>query len=421
MPDVAMGSSGAGCESGVDALSLEEAWVRIETLFPCVASAVEVPLLDALDRVLADPLVSQIDLPPFANSAMDGYAFAFASLEESKSGRLRLAKERLAAGVAADVSLGGGDAVRIFTGAALPDGVDTVAMQEQCVREDGFVTVPTSIRRGENCRPAGGDVARGERVLEKGVRLRPQDLALAAAMGHECLSVYRPLRVAVLSTGDELCEPGMPLSMGGIYDSNRYGVLSLLEWLGCTVVDLGIVRDDPKEIVSALRRAVEVSDAILTTGGMSVGEEDHVKGAISALGELAFWRINIKPGKPVGIARVLGTPLIGLPGNPVSALVTFMLIARPALFRLAGCTHTVPVSFFVESAFDHDCRGKRREFLRGRLSRSRSGRTQVEKFRTESSGVLSSLVETDGLIDLGGLDEVKVGQLVPFLPFGLLR
>lgn len=409
------------CESSVGSLSLEEAWSKIDTMFPCVASVSEVPLLEALDAVLAQPLVSPINLPPFENSAMDGYAFAHASLTESNGGRLRLSKARLAAGVAPDTPLSAGEAVRIFTGAPLPQGADTVAMQEHCLAADGFVSIPVDITHGKNCRPAGGDVRGGQVILEQGVRLRPQDIALAAATGHERLSVYRPLRVAVVSTGDELHEPGQPLSQGGIYDSNRYGVLSLLQWMGCEVIDKGIVQDDLAAIVAVLREASEEADAIITSGGMSVGEEDHVKAAIAVLGELAFWRINIKPGKPVGIANILGTPLIGLPGNPVSAVVTFMLIARSVLLRLSGCSRTSPVSFFVESSFDHNCKGARREFLRGRLVASPAGRMQVEKFRTDSSGVLSSLVETDGLIDLAGLGEVRTGQLVPFLPFGMLR
>ena len=422
MPEPAMREPCGACESSAGSLSLEEAWSQIDAMFPCVTSVREVPLLEALDAVLAQPLVSPINLPPFENSAMDGYAFSHASLDEKNGGRLRLSKTRLAAGVAPVAPLSAGEAVRIFTGAPLPQGADTVAMQEHCTAADGFVNVPGGIARGVNCRPAGGDVRQGQVILNKGARLRPQDLALAAATGHERLSVYRPLRVAVLSTGDELHEPGQPLSRGGIYDSNRYGVISLLQWMGCKIIDKGIIRDDLETIVSTLREASQEADAIITSGGMSVGEEDHVKAAIATLGELAFWRINIKPGKPVGIANVLGTPLIGLPGNPVSAVVTFMLIARPALLRLSGCVRTTtPVSFFVESAFDHDCKGTRREFLRGCLAASPSGRMRVEKFRTESSGVLSSLVETDGLIDLAGVDGVRTGQLVSFLPFGMLR
>lgn len=409
------------CESSTASLSLEEAWAKIDAMFPCITSVMDVPILDALDTVLAQPLTSPINLPPFENSAMDGYAFSYASLDDQSGGRLRLSKTRLAAGVAPDLPLSAGEAVRIFTGAPLPQGADTVAMQEQCVVADGFVRLPMDIVRGSNCRPSGGDVRQGQVILEQGARLRPQDIALAAASGHARLSVYRPLRVAVVSTGDELHEPGQPLSRGGIYDSNRYGVLSLLQWMGCDVIDKGVVQDDLAAIVAVLREASEEADVIITSGGMSVGEEDHVKAAIAALGELAFWRINIKPGKPVGIASICDTPLIGLPGNPVSAIVTFMLIARPVLLRLSGCSRTSPASFFVESAFDHECKGSRREFLRGRLVASLNGRMQVEKFRTESSGVLSSLVETDGLIDLAGLDRVHTGQLVPFLPFGMLR
>ena len=409
------------CEASGEAISLEEALARLSETFSCAVASHEVALLDALDSVLARPIVSPIALPLFDNSAMDGYAFAHESLNKEQGGHLKMASERLSAGTSPQTPLAVGEAVRIFTGAPLPPGADTVAMQEHCEVADGILTVPTSIERGANCRLSGGDVEAGSQILEQGKRLRPQDLAMAAAAGLERVEVYKPLRVAVLSTGDELHEPGDRLNGAGIYDANRYALLSLLRWLGCTPIDKGIIPDDLQAITEALREAAEDADVVISSGGMSVGEEDHVKPAIASLGKLAFWRINIKPGKPLGVGEILGTPLIGLPGNPVSAIVTFNLIARPALLRLGGCTGAKPISFQVKSNFDHRCKGSRREFLRGRLLTSPSGELAVEKFRTESSGVLSSLVETDGLIDLDGVGEVGVGDMVSFIPFGMLR
>ncbi|MEG3617680.1 gephyrin-like molybdotransferase Glp [Magnetovibrio sp. PR-2] len=410
------------CADGQKLLSLEEAWEQIDRLFACVAATEGLPLLNCLGKILAKPLVSPLNIPPFDNSAMDGYAYAASSVTKSNQGLLQLVSARLTAGtITAPPPLGTGEAVRIFTGAPLPLGADTVAMQEHCMATDETVKVPMDLKRGANCRPTGGDVVLGQKLLEKGVRLKPQDLALAAASGHDVLTVYRPLRVAVLSSGNELHEPGIELNPGGIYDSNRFGLLSLLKWLGCDVVDRGIVRDNPVDLMKAVQDAVDDADVIITSGGMSVGEEDHIKPVIASLGELAFWRINIKPGKPVGIAHVLGKPLIGLPGNPVSALVTFMLIARPLLLRLAGATDVNPTSFPVESAFEHTSRSGRREFLRGRLEHTSDGRVRVHKFRTDSSGVLSSMVETDGLIDMGGHTEIRIGENIPFMPFGMMR
>ena len=409
------------CEANDELISLEDAWSQLDQMFSSVAASHKVPLLDALDCILASPVTSSISLPPFDNSAMDGYAFAHESLTNNQDDRLRLVSERLSAGTAPQAPLGIGEVVRIFTGAPLPPGADTVAMQEHCTATDNTVTVPANIERGANCRLLGSDIKAGSQVLDQGRRLRPQDLAIAAATGLDSLEVYRPLRVAVLSTGDELYEPGNQLSGGGIYDANRYALLSLLKWLGCTPIDKGIIRDDLHSITAALKEAAEDADVVISSGGMSVGEEDHVKPAVTSLGKLAFWRINIKPGKPVGIGEILGKPFIGLPGNPVSAVVTFNLLARGALLSLGGSKDTKPVSFRVKSGFEHHCKGARREFLRGRLTTSSDGNITVEKFRTESSGVLSSLVETDGLIDLGETKEVNVGDLVSFMPFGMLR
>ena len=409
------------CETNDELIPLENAWAQLDQMFSSVVASHKVPLLDALDCILASSVTSPISLPPFDNSAMDGYAFAHESLSKEQGGRLRLVSERLSAGTTPQAPLGIGEVVRIFTGAPLPPGADTVAMQEHCTATDSTVTVPANIECGTNCRLSGSDIKEGSQVLGHGRRLRPQDLAMAAAMGFDSLEVYRPLRVAVLSTGNELHEPGSRLIDGGIFDANRYALLSLLRWLGCTPIDKGIIRDDLHSITEALREAAEGADVVISSGGMSVGEEDHVKPAITSLGKLAFWRINIKPGKPVGIGEILGKPFIGLPGNPVSAVVTFNLLARPALLRLAGCDDTMPVSFQVKSGFEHSCKGSRREFMRGRLITSSDGNATVEKFRTESSGVLSSLVETDGLIDLGETKEVNIGDLVSFMPFGMLR
>src|SRR5262249_21081077 len=317
--------------SGAEALRIIEA----RTL--ALPDAEAVPLARARDRILASPVVAAQDVPPHDNAAVDGYAVYFGDLVPGAETALPV-EGRATAGHPLGHRPRRGTAVRIFTGAPMPGGPDTVFMQEDCVETDGTVRLPSGLKRGANRRRAGEDVTAGATVLAAGLWLRPQEIGLAAALGCAELSVYRRLRVALLSTGDEVREPGTPLPSGAIYDANRYTLRALLEGLGAAVSDLGILPDERAAIQSALARAAETHDLIVSSGGMSTGEEDHVKAAVEAQGRLHFWRLAIKPGRPVAMGQVGRVPFMGLPGNPVAVMVTFLMLARPLILRLSGAT-----------------------------------------------------------------------------------
>jgi len=406
-------------------MSIDQALARLEARLAPVAAAETVPLGDGLFRILAEDVVAAVNVPPHDNSAVDGWAFRHADLSEP--GRLPVVG-RVAAGHPLAGPLPPGGAVRIFTGAPLPAGADTVAMQEDCrvehaagqedCREAGEVVVlPTRLTRGDNARQAGEDVTAGSVVLRAGTRLRPQELGIAAAMGRAALSVYRPLRVAVFSTGDEIHEPGAVLPPGGIYDSNRFTASALLRSLGAEVTDLGILPDRREVIQAALAEAAAGHDLILTSGGVSVGDEDHVKPAVLALGSLDFWRLAIKPGRPVALGEVAGTPFIGLPGNPVAVMITFMLIARPMVLRLMGATETGLKRFAVAAEFSFRHKPGRREYLRARLVH-RDGRLVAAKFPSDGSWVLTSMVWSDGLVDIPeDCGDIAPGDQVEFVSY----
>lgn len=396
------------------ALALLEERVR-----PAMA-AETVPLAAALGRVLAEEVVSPLNVPPHDNSAVDGWAFRFADLPEGAAEATLAVAGRVAAGHPFQGQVPTGQAVRIFTGAPMPAGLDTVAMQEDCRPEaDGScVTIPLGkLKGGSNRRKAGEDVAEGKAVLSAGTRLRPQELGLAAAVGRTALSVYRPLRAAVFSTGDEIRDPGQALPPGCIYDTNRYTASGLLRSLGAEVTDLGILPDKLDVIRQRLAEAAEGHDLILTSGGVSVGEEDHVKAAVEALGSLHFWRLAIKPGRPVALGEVNGTPFVGLPGNPVAVMVTFMLVARPLVLRLMGLAETAVPRYPVAAGFAFKHKPGRREWLRARV-RAEDGRLLAEKYHSEGSGMLSSMVWSDGLIEVPeDMGDVSPGDLLGFIPY----
>ncbi len=382
-----------------------------------VAEAETVPLRAAHGRILAADVVADRDVPPHDNSAVDGYAVRFADLAPEGETRLVLSG-RAAAGHPFAVPLPEGGTVRIFTGAPMPAGADTVLMQEDCEADGETVTIPAGIAKGANSRKAGEDVARGARVLASGRRLRPQDVGLAASLGRTALSVYRPLRVALFSTGDEVREPGTDLPAGCIYDANRYALAALLEGLGCMVDDLGILPDRRDAIHDALARAAGTHDALVTSGGVSAGEEDHVRAAVSALGSIHFWQLAIRPGRPVALGQVGDAAFVGLPGNPAAMMVTFLKLARPALLRLAGATEVTPATFRVRAAFDYRKKTGRREWLRCRLAIGADGIPSAIKFPRDGAGILSSLVESDGLVELPEeLTRLEAGTMVEFLPF----
>jgi len=376
-----------------------------------------VPVVEGLGRILSEDLVAPQDVPPHDNSAVDGYAVHFDDLAPDAETCLPVAG-RAAAGHPLDGPAARGAAVRIFTGAPMPDGPDTVMMQEDCRLEGDRVVIAPGIRRGANRRLRGEDIRAGGRVLSSGQRLRAQDLGQAAAIGRTALQVSRPLSVALFSTGDELREPGTPLEAGCIYDSNRVTISALLQGLGCQVADLGILRDDAETILRALEGAAEDHDLIVTSGGVSVGEEDHVKQSVEALGQIHFWRLAIKPGRPIALGQIGRVPLVGLPGNPVAVVVTFVNLVRPMILTLMGGSELSPHHFRVRAAFDHKKKKDRREWVRARLEADGEGGWQAIKFPREGAGILSSLVESDGLVELPeDMTTLEAGALVDFLPF----
>ena len=391
------------------ALSLDEALARLLAQPWSTPATETLPLSQALGRVLAQEVIAPAPMPPFDNSAMDGWAYSCNPLPAD--GCLKIVG-RVAAGHPFSGTLKSGEAVRIFTGAPLPAGADTVAMQEDCTATDDTVTVPTRLATGQNIRRAGEDVQAGHVVLKAGQRLRPQHLGLAATIGCSTLTVYRSLRVAIFSTGDELTPLGQPLAPGGIYDSNRVTMLALLQKLGLAVTDLGILPDREEAIADALQTAARDHDVILTSGGMSFGEEDHVKPAVLRHGSLDFWRLAIRPGRPVAVGQVNGTPFIGLPGNPVAVMVLFLLLARPLLLRLMGAEVPSLPRRAVKADFTVTHPLGRREWMRARLVGGPDNPTVVVH-PNNSSGVLSSMVWADGLVEIPeDVATVRAGDMV---------
>ncbi len=398
-------------------MSTAEALTLLAEKAAVVTAPRRLPLGEALGRILAEDITAGHDLPPADNSAVDGYAVYFDDLKTKAETRLPIAG-RITAGHPPEAPLARGRAARIFTGAQMPAGADTVMMQEDCREEDGAVIIRPGIKSGANRRLRDEDFKAGDLVLAKGSRLRAQDLGQAAAAGRSELLVYGPLRVALFSTGDELRDPGGTLDPGAIYDSNRFALLGLLKGLGCEVRDLGILEDQPAVIETALAEAAADHDLIVTSGGVSVGEEDHVKQAVEALGHLHLWRLAIKPGRPIAFGQVGRVPFVGLPGNPVAVMVTFMNVVRPMILSLMGATDVSPHRFSVCAGFHHRKKKARREWLRVRLEADGAGGWVARKFPREGAGILSSMVESDGLVELPeDLTELAPGASVDFLPF----
>ncbi len=402
-------------------LPLHEAVRLLFERIPAVVGTEDVPLAEAIGRILAEPVVAGIDLPGFDNSAVDGFAVRFRDLVEG--GTVLRVAGRIAAGQAAGGGTYDGAAVRIFTGAPLPAGFDTVFMQEDCRLDDsGAVVLPVGLAKGSNTRPKGEDVTRGAVALDRGRRLAPEDMALAAALGASGLTVRRALRVAIFSTGDEIVSPGEPLHAASVYDANRFLLIGLLRRVGASVTDLGVLPDTERAIRCALEAAAPTHDLLLTSGGVSVGEEDHVKAAVSGSGSLAFWRVAIKPGRPVALGAVGGAHFVGLPGNPVAVFVTFVAVVRPLLAALAGETWAPPVPLPVPSAFSYRKKRGRREYVRAMLGRDAAGQLVAQKHPVEGAGVLTSLTQTDGLVELGeDVVAVEPGDSVGFLGYAALR
>ncbi len=401
-------------------MTLEQAGERVAALVAPVSGTETVSLAAADGRVLADAILAPLDLPPFANSAVDGYAVHSADLVSSGPTRLPLGGRVAAGADAAGLSVQG-RAVRVFTGAPMPDGADTVFMQEDVTLEGEAVLLPPGLARGANARPAGEDIARGALAAATGQRLRPQDLALLSALGVTQVTVRRRPRVAIFSTGDELTEPGQPLRPAAIYDANRALLRAMVARAGAEVVDLGILRDERAGLAQRLAEAARDCDLVLTSGGVSTGEEDHVKAALGQVGELAFWRIGIKPGRPVALGRIGTVPFIGLPGNPVAVFVTFAFVARVLIARLAGTAPVAPLSLPVRLGFAYRKKEGRREYVRVSLEPGPDGVQVARKHPQDGAGVLTSLTRTDGLVELAeDMTRIEEGTLVPFLAYSLL-
>lgn len=395
-------------------LSLDEALERLLAAAIPVAELEQVDTLDCAGRVLAQAIVSTLDVPPRDNSMMDGYAVHLADV--SSSGVRLPVAQRIPAGSVGH-ALAPGTAARIFTGAPVPPGADAIVMQELCEPEGESVIVNHVPRDGDWITRRGADIRQGARVLAAGTRLRPQEAGLAASIGTARVSVFRRLKVGIFSTGSELVMPGEPLPDGAIYNSNRYLLRGLLRALGCEVMDYGIVRDDLGATREVLRRAAADNDLVVTSGGVSAGEEDHVKPAVQAEGELDLWKIAMKPGKPLAYGRVRnqtgGADFIGLPGNPVSAFVTFLIVVRPFILKRQGVDSVLPRGDLRRADFDWPKQDPRREFLRARVN-AEGG---LEIYPSQNSAVLTSTAWADGLVDNPAGTRIARGDSVHFLPF----
>ena len=328
---------------------------------------------------------------------------------------------RVQAGASADDAIKPQHAVRIFTGAPMPAGADTVFMQEDVRVENDKVVLPAGLKPGANVRPAGEDIPLGHAALKAGQRLRPQDVALVAAFGLTKIDVVRRIRVAVFSTGNELVSPGEVRAAPQLFDSNRFMLMAMLRRLGCDVSDLGIFRDEQAALARALQDVAGRHDLLLTTGGVSTGEEDHVKAAVERAGKLVLWRMAIKPGRPVAMGIIGGTPFIGLPGNPVASFVTFVHVVRPTVLALSGATQEQLVPMPVRAAFSYRKKIARREYVRVTLRKGNDGALEATKFPREGAGLLSSLADTDGLAELGEeVTQVSPGDVIGFLSYAAL-
>ena len=408
---------------GPDMLTVNEALDNLLEMALQVPEKETVAISQANGRVLAESQYSGIDVPNTDNAAMDGYAICFSDLDIADT--VLTVRQRVPAGQRGG-PLQSGEAARIFTGAPIPEGADTVVRQEWCIVDGDqlrFTRLPQE--KGESVRYRSEDLGKGDIVLEKGTRLQAQHLGIAASVGLVDLPVIRRLKVALMSTGDELVMQGESLTPGKIYNSNRYTLRALLENLGCAVTDFGIVADNLKATQAVLAEAAKTGhDLILTSGGVSVGEEDHIKPAIESQGRLHFWRVAVKPGKPLVFGEIdersashsRSTPIIGLPGNPVSSFVTFLLFVRPFLLRMQGVEDVFPKYFSLRADFKLDNPDERNEFLRVRLNETGG----LEPFGNQGSGVMSSTVWGDGLIDNPPGQPVKKGDFVRFIPFSEL-
>jgi molybdopterin molybdotransferase len=410
-------TSAVDCCATPGLITVEQAIEKILSQARAVEQVEQVNILDALNRVLAEDLHSDIDVPGYDNSAMDGYAVR--SEDCLITGSVLPVTQRIPAGQVG-TDLVPGSAARIFTGAPVPEGADAVVMQELCElikdeEEGDSVKINAVVKAGSNVRRAGEDISNGSLVLKAGKRLRAQDLGLLASVGLADFKVKRKLKVAIFFTGDEIVPPGQPLGAGQIYNSNRYTLRGLLQSMDCEIIDLGIVPDTLDATLDVLHRAADAADLVITSGGVSVGEEDYVRLALEQLGELSMWRIAMKPGKPVAFGKVGDTLFMGLPGNPVSVFVTFILFARALILKLLGADNIFAKRVPVIADFDWP-KVTRQEYLRVQLA-EKDNQTVAQAYPHQGSGVLSSASWADGLVEVKIDNEIKKGDIVNYLPF----
>jgi len=396
-------------------MPIDEALTQLLQSTRRLVEAESIPLLEANGRLLAEDVYALIDVPGYDNSAMDGFALNAGELATGRS--IFSISQRIAAG-AVGIKLESGTAARIFTGAPLPEGADAVVMQENCRVEESQLTVLEKVVAGENVRARGDDIAAGKLLLNAGRRLGPADIGVLAAIGLSTVSACRPLRVALMTTGDELVKPGNVLQPGQIYNSNFYALSALLQNLGVTVIDCGCVEDTLAATKQALLHASQMSDCIISSGGVSVGEEDHVKTAVEALGELSLWKLAIKPGKPFAYGQVQGKAFFGLPGNPVSAFVTFLLMVRPCLLKSMGASKLHVQEYLLPAGFALAKSGIRQEYLRVSVAGGENSALPVMlPFSNQSSGVMSSVSQADGLTIVPPYTAVAFGDILRYIPF----
>lgn len=402
-------------------LSVEEARSLIAEATTRISQEDTVDITVASGRILAQDVHATLNVPPNDNSAVDGFAFAFSDYEHAKMSSFKNVGTS-AAGVPFEGTVAPGQCIKIFTGAVMPADCDTVAMVEDILEHDVQITLPRGLKQGANRRFAGEDIKKGCLLLAKGCRIRPQELGYLASIGMNEIPVFKRLKVALVSTGDELTEPGDTLSKGGIYDSNRYTLRSMLEKFGCEIDDYGVVRDTLAEIRDTLLEAEKNCDLIVTSGGVSMGDEDHVKAAVEETGSLHFWRIAIKPGRPLALGQVQNTAFVGLPGNPVAAFVCLAQLIRPMIARLSGEeSYKLPNPILAKSAFSMQKKAGRREWMRGRYKIDDSGQPVIEKYPVDGSGIVSSLVWANGLIELDEpTTEINKGDPLKFFLFSEL-
>ena len=422
-PSTLMNNQAVNCDSPVFNQSLLSADEALEFLLDASAAPEKkesVSLDNSLGRILASDIHSTINVPGFDNSAMDGYAIALNDNQLLQKNLSFDIVDRIPAGSTGN-ELNKGCAARIFTGAPIPKGANTVIMQEECeVSEDGAqITIARAIKLNENIRPTGNDIVEDDVVLSSGKQIQPQDISLASSVGVGELIVYKKIKVGVFFTGDELVEPGTPLSSGKIYNSNRYALVALLGQVGCEVINLGNIEDKFSATCDALKALESQCDLIMTTGGVSVGEEDHVKPAVESLGELNLWKIRMKPGKPLAYGKVKQTPFIGLPGNPVSSFVTFCIFSLPFIKKMQGNNNYQSKIIKVKANFECKRAKPRREYARARIDHSES--TPVASlYPKQGSDVMSSIVWADGLVEIPENKTFEPGELLNYYPLSEL-